>query len=146
MSLLTYHLKICSNHCNLTAECRKIWSAKLQVGIFSRLVLSSFRSYVRLHPLVGVAVNVAAQQQLKRLGNAVVDGIVYIAAQVLLHFSSYRPPAETTSAGVSSVHVFRLDRLQDINPFIPPIDHPGLTNIVESGVVNGSPKATSTSG
>jgi len=45
-------------------------------------------SYVRLEQLVGVADTVAARPQLKRLGNAVVDGFVYIEAQEVLHFSS----------------------------------------------------------
>ena len=47
-----------------------------------------------------------------------VDGFVYFAVQVVLHFSSYRPTAETTSAEVSSVkHI--LSMLQGLSSVTP---------------------------
>jgi hypothetical protein len=66
------------------------------------LLVSSFTPARRC--LLGVADDLAAQPQLKRHGNAVVDGFVYFEGSGGSAFSSCRPPAERVSAEVSSVH------------------------------------------
>src|SRR5438552_4161762 len=100
------------SHSILSAELGLVDSALPSTRDTLLLLVPSFTPARRC--LLGVSDNLAAQSQLKRHGNAVVDGFVYFEGSGGDGFSS-RPPAETTSAEVSNVHrhirkqVFRLD-------------------------------------